>query len=96
MFCNRLPLSTDKRHLVCGDIHAKYDTLLRLLESASYDPSKDILYSVGDIIDRGPKSFEVLSLFARENCHTVAGNTNIWQPIQNIKGLGRQMGAHGV
>ena len=70
----KLPLDTWKRHLVVGDIHGKYKTFKKLLAKANYDPATDIIYSVGDLIDRGNMSFEVLEFFEQDSTHTIMGN----------------------
>ncbi len=46
-----------------GDIQGCYDDLRRLLDTINYDPAEDILWSVGDIVNRGPQSLEVLRFF---------------------------------
>jgi serine/threonine protein phosphatase 1 len=69
-----LPLDLTKRHFVVGDVHGKFDSLMRLLESADYDPETDIVYSVGDMIDRGPESFEVFEFFHQPNTYAIQGN----------------------
>ncbi len=75
MLNHTLKLSLDDdRHLVVGDIHGRYDMFMRLLEKANYDPAKDVLYTVGDMIDRGPDSFKVLQFFQQERCYTIKGN----------------------
>lgn len=43
-----------------GDIQGCFRELTLLLEKISFNPSKDTLYLVGDIINRGPQSLEVL------------------------------------
>ena len=43
-----------------GDIHGCYDQLLDLLGRIPIDWSRDRLVFMGDYIDRGPKSFEVV------------------------------------
>jgi serine/threonine protein phosphatase 1 len=43
-----------------GDIHGCYDQLLDLLDRIPIDWSCDRLVFMGDYIDRGPKSFEVV------------------------------------
>lgn len=69
-----LPLSTNKRHLVFGDIHGRFTTFINLLDKVNYDPSSDMLYSVGDLIDRGPDSVSVVEFFMQDNCYAVRGN----------------------
>lgn len=70
-----LPLDQSKRHFVVGDIHGRFDSFLALLDQANYDPASDVIYSVGDLIDRGPKSTEAVEFFTtQENVYTILGN----------------------
>lgn len=70
----KLPLSENKRHFVVGDIHGRYETFLSLLEEIDYNEETDMIYSVGDLIDRGPKSVEVVKFFQQPNTWAVLGN----------------------
>ncbi|MEM8613698.1 MAG: metallophosphoesterase [Cyanobacteria bacterium P01_H01_bin.105] len=61
------------RRIFIGDIHGHYDGLMRLLEAVDVD-LQDEVYFVGDLIDRGPQSRQVVN-YVRDNSHRcVMGN----------------------
>jgi len=70
----------DLRHIggrvfVVGDIHGAMDELALALVRHKFDGNRDYLFSVGDLIDRGPKSAEVLHLFEdTPHFYAVRGN----------------------
>lgn len=71
----KIPMSKDKRHFVFGDIHGKYEALIELLKEFDYDEKTDMLYSVGDMIDRGPQSVECFKFFTEQsNTWAIFGN----------------------
>ncbi len=43
-----------------GDIQGCFDSLTRLLELIRFDPARDRLWLVGDLVNRGPHSLETL------------------------------------
>ncbi len=62
-----------------GDVHGCYDELMQLLQRIDFNPANDKLIFVGDLINRGPKSLEVLR-FVRglgEGAQVVLGNHDI-------------------
>ena len=62
------------RSFVCGDIHGQYDLFLQMLEEIKFQ-DEDHLYILGDMIDRGPKSMEVLlDVMKRKNVTCLIGN----------------------
>jgi len=50
-----------ERIYAVGDIHGCYDKLLELMEKMDIDFESDTLVFLGDYIDRGPQSFEVVA-----------------------------------
>lgn len=61
------------RRIFIGDVHGHYDGLIKLLEAIA-PGSFDQVYFLGDLIDRGPKSFQVIN-FVRESTYPcVLGN----------------------
>lgn len=53
------------RHLVVGDVHGCYDELRRLLDKAKVGSGAEVVL-VGDLVNKGPESIEVVR-FCREN-----------------------------
>ncbi|MGY6037300.1 metallophosphoesterase [Aeromonas sp. AE23HZ002T15] len=62
------------RDLAVGDIHGYFALLQQTLEGVGFDPTRDRLFSVGDLTDRGPDCTEVLSWLAKPWFHPVCGN----------------------
>lgn len=51
-----LPLNSDGRDFVVGDVHGHKSLLESLLEAVGFDTGCDRLIALGDLIDRGPES----------------------------------------
>ena len=65
---------------VIGDVQGCFDELMLLLDKINFDPTNDELIFAGDLINRGPKSLEVLE-FCLENkmsIEVVLGNHDIY------------------
>lgn len=52
-----------KKTYIIGDIHGEYDTLIKLIEKLPFNA--EIIF-VGDLIDRGAKSREVIELIRKK------------------------------
>ena len=63
----------DHRRIVIGDVHGHYDGLMLLLEALA-PSSDDRVYFLGDLIDRGPKSAQVLDFVQHSPYQTLLGN----------------------
>ena len=61
-----------------GDIHGCFDELCDLLDQISFNAERDALWFTGDLVNRGPKSVEVLRLVYRlPNKVVVLGNHDL-------------------
>lgn len=68
------PINTAGRDLIVGDIHGCFDRLRAHLDQLAFAPDKDRLFSVGDLVDRGPQSEQALEWLAAPWFHAVRGN----------------------
>lgn len=71
----RFERNTRGRDLVVGDVHGCFDKLRLSLRRIGFDPEQgDRLFSVGDLVDRGPQSEDVLRWLSRPWFHAIMGN----------------------
>ncbi len=64
---------TNHRRIIIGDVHGHYDTLLALMESMAPN-ANDQIYFLGDLIDRGPKSAQVVDFVIKNQYKCLLGN----------------------
>ena len=62
-----------------GDVQGCYDELIQLIEKIAFNPKKDSLWFVGDLVNRGPKSLETLRYIKSlgDAAITVLGNHDL-------------------
>ena len=70
----RYEKNTRGRDFVCGDIHGCFDDLEYNLRKISFDPSRDRMFCVGDLFDRGPRSRDALDYLNESWFFPVCGN----------------------
>lgn len=71
----RFARNTDGRDLIVGDIHGFFTKLQVALDVVGFSPRDgDRLFSVGDLVDRGPESALSLEWLDQPWFHAVAGN----------------------
>ncbi|MCY1411742.1 Serine/threonine-protein phosphatase 1 [compost metagenome] len=66
--------NTIGRDFAVGDIHGYFTLLQAALDAVKFDPARDRLFSVGDLVDRGPESDQVLDWLTRPWFFSVQGN----------------------
>jgi len=75
-----------KRKIVIGDVHGHYEALSYLLDFIS-PVEEDEVYFLGDLIDRGPHSAQVVRLVMENNYQCLRGNHE--QMLLDAIGSGR-------
>ena len=66
--------NTRGRDIAVGDIHGCFTALQKVLDTVGFDSAVDRLFSVGDLIDRGPECLAVSDWLLRSWFHAVRGN----------------------
>jgi serine/threonine protein phosphatase 1 len=77
------------RRIVIGDVHGHYDGLMTLLEAIA-PSSNDSVYFLGDLIDRGPQSAQVVKFVKQNSYHCLLGNHE--QMLLDVLGDGQIYG----
>ncbi len=71
---NIFATNTVGRDFAVGDIHGCFSALQAGLDAIGFDPRVDRLFSVGDLVDRGPESHQVFTWLDKPWFHAIAGN----------------------
>lgn len=73
------------RRFVIGDIHARQNALKEVLEKCKFDKEKDTLIVLGDVVDGGKESKQVVDeLLTIKNIVYIIGNHDFWH-IEYLK-----------
>lgn len=62
------------RDFLIGDLHGCFHVLTQMLKHINFDETKDRLFAIGDLVDRGPYSYDVLVWLARIWFRSIRGN----------------------
>ncbi len=73
-FVERYTVNETGQDYVVGDIHGEFVRLNEELSYIGFDPTRDRLFSVGDLVDRGPDSVAALEWLKKPWFHAVLGN----------------------
>lgn len=70
----RFPINAIGQDFAVGDIHGHFTLLQKTLDEVGFNPAADRLFSVGDLVDRGPECEQVLAWLDKPWFHPVRGN----------------------
>lgn len=70
----RYPINKAGTDWVVGDIHGHFSKLQSALNVIGFNPAIDRLFSVGDLVDRGPESVDSFLWLNKPWFHAVQGN----------------------
>ncbi|UZE19928.1 metallophosphoesterase [Pseudomonas sp. B21-054] len=68
------PPNKEGRDFAVGDIHGHFKLLTEALDKVNFNSEVDRVFSVGDLIDRGPDSIDILNWLEKPWFHAVRGN----------------------
>ncbi|PCD00967.1 metallophosphoesterase [Halopseudomonas pelagia] len=94
-----LPANLNGRDWVCSDLHGHLPKLLEQLRSVKFNPLSDRLILLGDLIDRGPHSYQTLQwVLTTPWCHSVIGNHELmlWAAVQNPELTSKRLAMGGA
>lgn len=81
------------RDFVVGDIHGSFGLARSAMARVGFKPGLDRLFCVGDLVDRGAASAEVLDFLDIPGVHSVMGNHDYDLATMSIE-LARQLAQH--
>lgn len=73
----KFSLNTRGVDYICADVHGHFSLLEGYLEEVNFNYSRDRLFSLGDLIDRGEESPRALEFLAQPWFHAVMGNHEV-------------------
>lgn len=77
------------RRIIIGDVHGQYDPLLQLIEAIA-PQEREPVYFLGDLIDRGPNSAQVVEFVRQHRYRCLLGNHE--QMLLEVLGSQRMIG----
>ena len=99
MVVKKLCMNRTGLDFVVGDIHGCFTKVMENLEALGFRPKVDRLICVGDLVDRGDESKDVLEFLRQEFVHSVLGNHELmirsykskflWPTAERISRLGQ-------
>ena len=69
-----IPHNTQGKDYICADIHGHFSLLESIMKRTGFNKNTDRLFSLGDLIDRGPESDLALEWLNQEWFYAIQGN----------------------
>ena len=93
----RFARNTRGRDFAVGDIHGAFSALQVALAAIGFDSTTDRLFSVGDLVDRGAESAQVMAWLDRPWFHAICGNHDFmaWRSALGLAFQAVEHAAHG-
>ncbi|KAF5023504.1 hypothetical protein F66182_4455 [Fusarium sp. NRRL 66182] len=90
-----------RRLVVVGDIHGMLDPFENLLKKIKFNPQNDHVVAVGDMINKGPKSSEVIARLMELKASAVRGNHEdriilAWRALSAQQGVAAYLDSDGA
>ncbi|KAM0439646.1 hypothetical protein ACHAPT_000738 [Fusarium lateritium] len=90
-----------RRLIVVGDIHGMLDPFEKLLKKVSFDPEHDHIVAVGDMVNKGPKTPELINRLIELKASAVRGNHEdrvilAWSALNAQQGVGAYLNSEEV
>ena len=70
----KFPINSNGRDFIVGDVHGHFQALSDTLKQRQFNPHRDRVFCVGDLVDRGPSSLEAHQWLAQPWFHSCLGN----------------------
>lgn len=65
------------RDFICSDLHGHYELLEHKMAEVNFNPEVDRIFSLGDLIDRGPNSLQAFSYISKPWFYSIMGNHEV-------------------
>jgi serine/threonine protein phosphatase 1 len=91
MKVQRFDQNKQGKDYIVGDLHGCYEDFLQALKAIGFNETTDRVFSVGDLIDRGPYNKECIDLLERPWFHAAKGNHEDLMILSILEGKGESM-----
>ena len=88
--------STGGRDFVAGDVHGEFAALEATLANLGFQPDRDRLFALGDLVDRGPRSADALAWMESGRIVLSVRGNHEQMLLERIEAAETEPGARGL